>query len=450
VGNTYVLARYPRGLRVPARLELAGEIRSFGLDWCDRKGNVLFHFNPRGDEGEVVLNARIGGRWGEEERVGRWPFADEGLYRLSFDVLGDRFAVSVDGTPFCEFRHRRPPRTITHVRSLAPLHPLTPGGRARAQEIVVDEPERHAWVRAEQNPPRPLRRRLRSLRLFAVLGAWMEEDIVPATVANCLRQGCERVYLVDNDSPDRTVERAVAAGAVHARTFATQRFDERERMRQLQSVVEEVSAAEADDHAWWLFLDADEFYHGPRGVTLREYLQTLDRRFRIVGARAYHHVPSGEPAYVEGRHPLDFQPLCYLPPAPWYCAEGHWKHPLLRWDRDGAPLAIGGSFHTAVCEETLLEPLEPVVCRHFPYREQQTTRRRLERLFGLDGSTDRTQQDIAYLTQHMELRLNSVSAIYDGRFEEAQFLLCARGLVPELKPWDEWVAPEERQVARWY
>ena len=56
--------------------------------------------------------------------------------------------------------------------------------------------------------------------------------------------------------------------------------------------------SEADGHAhiWWLWLDADEFPHGPRGLTVREYLETLDRRYRIVGARFINHFPSGEPA----------------------------------------------------------------------------------------------------------------------------------------------------------
>jgi hypothetical protein len=48
--------------------------------------------------------------------------------------------------------------------------------------------------------------------LYAIVVTWMEADVIAATVANALAQGCDRVLLVDNDSPDDTVARAVAAG----------------------------------------------------------------------------------------------------------------------------------------------------------------------------------------------------------------------------------------------
>ena len=42
-----------------------------------------------------------------------------------------------------------------------------------------------------------------------IVGAWMEADVIGATVKNALTQGCERVFLVDNDSHDETVAEAV-------------------------------------------------------------------------------------------------------------------------------------------------------------------------------------------------------------------------------------------------
>ena len=64
----------------------------------------------------------------------------------------------------------------------------------------------------------------------------------------------------------------------------------------MNEVVAEVSAAEPDDHLWWLFLDADEFHHGPFGMTLRGYVRTLDRQFRVVGMRCFDHYPDRQPA----------------------------------------------------------------------------------------------------------------------------------------------------------
>src|SRR5436190_23200979 len=91
-----------------------------------------------------------------------------------------------------------------------------PSGRQRPWSQVVDP-----------QPPDPLS----SFRFFAVIGAWMEGDVIAATVKNALLHGCERVYLVDNDSPDDTVAAAEAAGAVLARSYATESYDENLRLR---------------------------------------------------------------------------------------------------------------------------------------------------------------------------------------------------------------------------
>ena len=56
-------------------------------------------------------------------------------------------------------------------------------------------------------------------------------------MANAFAQGCERVFLVDNDSRDDTVAEAVAAGAVLAETFATEQYDEVLRLEIMNRVV---------------------------------------------------------------------------------------------------------------------------------------------------------------------------------------------------------------------
>src|SRR5215475_14231166 len=99
------------------------------------------------------------------------------------------------------------------------------------------------------------------IRLFAILGTWMEEDVVGATVRNAFVQGCERVYLVDNASADNTVASACSEGATLARSFDTDSYDEDLRLRHMNAVVQEVSQTEPHRQIWWLFLDADEFHH---------------------------------------------------------------------------------------------------------------------------------------------------------------------------------------------
>ena len=297
------------------------------------------------------------------------------------------------------------------------------------------------------------------IRLFAVLGAWMEADVVEATVRNAKAQGCEQVYLVDNDSPDDTVSRACASGAILARTFSTERYDERLRLRHMNDVMRDVSSALADDDAWWLFLDGDEFPHGPSGMTLREYLVTLDRRFRVVGARFFNHYPSAPPHYVTGHHPIDFQPLCEEISFP-MCDKGHRKHPLILYRRDAPQIEADRGFHLVRSETPLLEPSQPIFLRHFPFREEIVTRRRLDILL----TTDRVGKSRADPSEdsatHMLARHRSLDAVYRGRWEEVVNFIAldpaARALVPtspvgiQLKNWWEVLEPEHREIVRWY
>jgi hypothetical protein len=411
----------------------------------------VLHFNPRPQEGAVVLNSFLDGVWGKEERTRRYPFPSQhdAAFHLRFDVSPKRIEISVDGRRLCRFAHRRPPAAIREVRTTTFLWRLDERTRTAsspsAAPPLANAIPGDGWVRLEENPavPDPLE----SFRFFGVLGTWMEEDVVAACVANAFRQGCERVYLVDNGSPDATVERALEAGATLALTFRSDRYDEDERIRRMQSVVDEVSAAEGADHVWWLYFDADEFHHGPGGATVREYLQTLDRRFRIVGARLFNHLPDGEPGYVEGRHPLDCQPLCYEIPFP-RCALAHSNHPLQRWDRASPPIVPSGGAHTATCDEPLREPRPGVFFQHFPYREEGFTRRRVEHLFGLDGSGGRVTPG---REAHMRARLRSLDAVYGRRWHGVSlFPPCVPGYAVELKPFAEWVGADDGDVARWY
>lgn len=401
-----------------------------------------------------MLNSFIDGAWGEQAEVRPYPFSpdSEEPIVLRFEVLDDCFRVIANGSQICAYPHRRPPSQLREVRASAYLWRLESGGRAIAP-LPDLRPRRDdnsgTWVLAERNPARWRRRPLSSFRFFAVLGTWMEEDVVAATVANCLQQGCERVYLVDNGSTDRTVERAVVAGALLARTFHTEHYSEAARVAEMQAVVDEVSAAEGVDYIWWLWVDADEFHHGPAGLTLLEYLKTLDRRFRIVGARLFNHLPTDTPAYVEGRHPLDFQPLCYEVPRP-HCQLGHSNHPLQRWDREGSRMICDDGAHWAMCDELLREPLSATFFHHFPYREEAFTRGRIARLLGLtDDAVDRIGANPHHYS--VRLRIQSLDAIYQQRWRDAaHFPPLTAGYVPELRRWEDWVGPRDRNVSRWY
>jgi len=309
-------------------------------------------------------------------------------------------------------------------------------------------------VAAEPNPVVP--DRLDSFRFFAVLGTWMEQDVVEATVRNAFAQGVEKVFLVDNASTDATVERAVSAGATLVESFETQVYEEHIRVLFMNGVVARESLASGAEHVWWLWLDADEFPEGPDGMTILDYLRTLDRRFRLVGSTFYNHYPNSKPEYLPGFHPLDFQPLCehYIRVLPRFCEQWHFKHPLQRFDITG-PFAMSIiGFHSAntMNPAPLLEPVGGIVTHHVQYREEGVTRRRLDLLCGGVG---RNSYNHSIGNTEIGKRYASLDAIYAQRWTDVDNLRIRdanRGVAPT--PWTgpvsgrRWYQPEEVEAAK--
>ncbi len=305
------------------------------------------------------------------------------------------------------------------------------------------------WIEAEPEPATP--DPLPGFGFNAIVGTWMEADVIADTVANAFAQGVERVFLLDNDSPDDTIERAVSAGAEHVMTYRTDAFEEQYRYNLMNEFVRHQSMTGDVDHVWWLWLDADEFPRPASGGTIREMLERIDRRFRVVGARILNHYPTpGEPAYVAGDHPIDHQPLCEEVPHN-ICALMHRKHPLQRWDRHGPRIDAGLGFHRAECDvRPLLEPTDPLVVHHVPYRDEMVTRRRLEVLWaGKDSSESRAREDDE-ATGHMAARLKSLDAVYAGDWANVHnFLPDAPPVGVTLVDWRELRPAISFDIRRW-
>lgn len=315
--------------------------------------------------------------------------------------------------------------------------------------------ERPPWVMPvdRSTDPDPLP----SFGLFAIVVTWMEADVIAATVRNALAQGCDRVFLVDNDSPDDTVAEAVAAGAELARSFSTRQLDELFKIKLLNQVAAEMSQADGREHIWWLWLDADEFVHGPGGHTLREFLTPLDRSYRIVGTRYFNHFPDHKPESVPGFHPLDLQPLCQEKRGN-LCREGHRKHPLQRFDRSGPPITCGIGYHAATCPEILFEPTDATFTHHFPYRLEAMTRLRSETLCGRDGTGvsrveayDRMVRGNAGTMSDMSKRFRTLDHVYAREWHLVENLRRQGSpLGVEPQPWSTLVDPADADFARWY
>ena len=167
----------------------------------------------------------------------------------------------------------------------------------RVPDRVWPKSRLDAWRRnralspVEPNPSAP--DRLEAFLLFAVIGTYAEGDVIESTVANAFAQGCDRVFLVDNGSPDDTVERATSAGAERGHRLHDLRLRRNASLGPHQRM-DRRSASKSSDahHIWWLLIDADEFPEAPDHPRLRDFLASLDRRFRVVGARFLNHFPT--------------------------------------------------------------------------------------------------------------------------------------------------------------
>jgi len=295
----------------------------------------------------------------------------------------------------------------------------------------------------EPNPPDP--EVIDDFRLCAVVKSWMDEDIVEATVRSLQVQGVDEVYVVDNGSTDATVARATRAGALVGEVYESDMFEERLAQAMMNAVVARESLRSGAEHVWWIYMDCDEFPEGPDGLSLREYLATLDKRFRIVGATYANHLPDRKPDYVSGFHPIDFQP-CFYPLAPWFRPPcGHWKHPLQRFDRHGAFIQCEGGAHHATggLKGERSEPELGITTHHFQYRDEAVTRAKLELICG-PGST-RADWMRRRGIPNFDQRRRSLDAVYSQRWGEVEIEGDARLDEAMLSLW-----PHPEWVRRWY
>ncbi|XP_034294021.1 uncharacterized protein LOC117677723 isoform X2 [Pantherophis guttatus] len=90
---------------------------NFNVDFAcgQHKGaDVLFHFNPHFNGGNVVLNTLQAGRWGKEEKHQN-PFRRGEHFEAIFMVTEAGYQILVNGNHLCSFRHRMPPESVQGI-----------------------------------------------------------------------------------------------------------------------------------------------------------------------------------------------------------------------------------------------------------------------------------------------------------------------------------------------
>ncbi len=309
-----------------------------------------------------------------------------------------------------------------------------PVGVARIRSAV-----RHRWRRLLARRPLPPTTELCPLpdhpdpigefALFAIVVAFAEADIIEATVANALAQGCDEVFVIDNCSPDDTAARAEAAGAHLLPPLEMTVHDEAVRVRAINDAIARVTASRGHATTWWLVIDADEFPRGPGEQTVRDLLGSLDRRFRTVGSIHLNHYPTTRPAYVRGTHPVRWQPMAERELVG-HCALGHHKHPLIRLDAGTPPIEVGNGAHQpAPGGAKVVEPTVAIVTHHVRFRDEADTRHRMALMQG------RLAKE-----RPLTERIRVVDAVYEGRWADVRLRKTRLGNRPvRLRPWAELV-----------
>lgn len=303
--------------------------------------------------------------------------------------------------------------------------------------------------------------------IYAVIGTWHEADVIEATVKNCLANGVKKVFIIDNDSPDRTCAVAEAAGAIVSKVYKTTLYDDDYRVRLVNECAAAVTTAEKLPELWWMFLDADEFPCGPNGERLLDFVRSLDPKFNIVGANAVDLYPVDGQLYRPGLHPADV-----LTQGMWrkhgrgvFCSKGHWKHLLFRTQNGNFDLSLARGFHIAYVKPipdtnrpSILtkEPPETMFLFHAPIRAKEDTFRRLEALCGkatADGKPRSAGDDKLLGSQGAIKRWRHLEDIYAGNWDRVALPHCQMygqnvvGLT--LLPWRNLV-PTMTTFPRWY
>ncbi|KAJ8280294.1 hypothetical protein GJAV_G00052860 [Gymnothorax javanicus] len=114
-----IVGRLSLGLSVVVKGTVPSNCNRFSVNLlCGQRDNSAnaYHFNPRFDEGLVVLNTMRRCGWEQEIRPAGMPFAKEQDFELIICVTAEGYQTSVNGIQFCTFRHRMAMRRVKFVR----------------------------------------------------------------------------------------------------------------------------------------------------------------------------------------------------------------------------------------------------------------------------------------------------------------------------------------------
>ncbi|PZC73952.1 galectin-5-like [Helicoverpa armigera] len=125
IDNTMkLLIKFPDGVYNGIKITVKGNIPSNAVRFainllCGSSTiepeDIAFHLCPRFKEGRVVRNSRSHKEFKDEESAGGNPLSPGSSVEIEIECTDSAFKVKLNGSSFCEFKHRLPFDRITHL-----------------------------------------------------------------------------------------------------------------------------------------------------------------------------------------------------------------------------------------------------------------------------------------------------------------------------------------------
>ena len=262
--------------------------------------------------------------------------------------------------------------------------------------------------------------------VYAIVSSWYDGDIIYDTVRNCFNNGCTKVFILDNDSPDNSVSEAIRAGATIGEIYHTDYYDDDLRIRKQNDIVKNIVESEAHRELWFLSLDGDEFPTGIGNETIQQTLGRIPGNIRTIGSNAIDLYPNIGEQHTIGQHPAISYSYGINRTARCYCDLSHWKHVALRYFDNVFDIAQGRGNHRPAhirINQTLQEPKDislPIF--HVPIRNEEHTRTRLTALCGKNeqGQHRSIGDDLIIGSQGAIKRFHSLDMIYQRQWDKVE------------------------------
>ena len=263
--------------------------------------------------------------------------------------------------------------------------------------------------------------------IYAIVSTWHDADIIYATVRNCFNNGIEKVFILDNNSPDDTVSEALRAGAIIAEIYETEYYDDDLRIRKQNNFVKHIVETERHRELWFITLDADELPSGYKDDTIQDTLGRLPGGIRTIGSKAIDLYPYNGQEYIPEKHPASCFTHGINRIAKFACNGKHWKHIALRYFNGRYDIAQSRGNHRPASPKMYSVVYGPAELElpifHCPLRNKEAAIARLTELCHKkndQGHHRSIGDDQVIQAQGAIKRFNSIESIYAGRWYEVE------------------------------